>query len=69
MKLLYYKPIVLLSSCRVAIGLEEDREVGTTSPAGLSVAYRNNFPQITYNTYHRYLPRFGIVARFRSVWR
>ncbi len=63
MKLLYYKPIVLLSSCVTEIGLEDNREVNTTSPTGLSVACRNSFPQITYNTYRRYLPRFGIVAR------
>ncbi len=69
MKLLYYKPIVLLSSCVTKIGLEDNREVNTTSPTGLSVACRNSFTQTIYRTHRKYLPRFGIVARFRSVWR
>ncbi len=69
MKLLYHILIYLLSSCRAEIGLEEYREVKTTLPAGLSVDCRNSFTQIIYNAYRRYLPRLGIVCRFRSIWR
>ncbi len=68
MKLLHHILIYLLSSCREDIGLEEGREVEATLPAGLYVAYRKSFTPITYNAYRRYLPRLGIVARFRSIW-
>ncbi|MDO4726830.1 MAG: hypothetical protein Q4A56_06395 [Porphyromonadaceae bacterium] len=62
MRMFSYKSIVLPSSCGVKIGLEEDRWVETTTLLNFSMAYSKSTPQITYNTYHRYLPRLGIVV-------